>query len=165
MVVCGSRLKSSVPLAKLVVLLAAVLLGSLIAGCSDGRPRRVPVSGTVLIDGKPLTTGFIRVIPENARAAVGQIDAQGHFVLTTFDPADGCVPGTHRVEVVAYEKTASGATRTLVPEKYKDATTSDLTVTIDGPTDALVVQLTWGGQQPTETRAETQGDFDPSKLQ
>jgi hypothetical protein len=144
----------------LAILLVATLAS---VGCSDGRPKRVPVSGTVLIDGKPLTTGFIRVCPDHARPAVGQLDAQGRFTLTTFDSNDGCVVGTHRVEVVAYEKTASGV-RLLAPEKYKDMATSGLTVNVNGPTDSLLLNLTWEGQQSTEVRAETQGDADPTKL-
>jgi hypothetical protein len=148
-------------LAGLAVLLALLPLA---AGCSD-RPTRVKVSGQVLIDGTPVTRGTIRVIPEKARAAMSDIDAQGHFVLMTFDPGDGCVVGSHRVEVVAFDHPAPGQTRLLVPEKYNNQATSGLTVTIDGPTDKLRLDLTWAGETKKIEKAATGGDFDPSKLQ
>ncbi len=83
------------PSCTFVVTVAASLLCG-IAGCRDGRPRRVPVSGQVLIDGQPLTVGTIRVIPTDARAATGRIDAAGRFSLMTFDKDDGCVPRNPR---------------------------------------------------------------------
>ena len=54
-----------------VVVAAAGLFAGMI-GC-DARPRRVPVAGKVLIDGKPLTTGFIMVVPHEGRAATGAV--------------------------------------------------------------------------------------------
>ncbi len=146
---------------RLLWLLVAALL---LSGCSDGRPRRVPVSGLVTIDGKPLKAGFVRVIPDDARPSTGQIDAEGRFRLTTFDQLDGCVTGTHRVEVVAFDTVSPTALRWLAPPKYRDSTTSGLTATIDGPTDSLAIELSWDGGKPFVERHETSGDVDPSKL-
>ena len=142
----------------------AALLAALLGGCGDGRPRRVPVAGRVLIDGKPLAKGFIRVVPEKSRAATGAIDRDGRFRLTTFEPNDGCVPGDHRVEVVAYETVSLSAIRWLVPKKYQKADTSEIVVTIDGPADDLLIKLTWAGGKPYIERLETAGDSDPNKL-
>ena len=136
---------------------------TVVAGCSD-RPRRVPVSGQVTIDGAPVTRGVVRVIPPDARAAMGDIDAQGRFTLTTFDPGDGCVVGTHRVEVVAFDHPTPGQTRLLVPEKYNNQAKSGLVLTITGPTDKVHLDLTWGNEKVKIERAETGGDFDPAKL-
>ena len=74
-----------------------------ISGCGDGRPVRVPVAGQVLIDGHPLTHGYVRFAPANSRASTGQLDARGHFTLTCFEPGDGAVIGTHKVSVMAQE--------------------------------------------------------------
>ena len=49
--------------------LAVVFLA--LAGCGDGGPKIVPVSGIVLIDGQPLTYGHVQVIPEGWRPASG----------------------------------------------------------------------------------------------
>ena len=36
----------------------------------------------------------------------------------------------------------------MPPKKYSDAGSSGLTLTIDGPTDAAKIQLTWEGGHP-----------------
>ncbi len=145
-------------------LLAGLLTCGLPAGCGDGRPRRVPASGKVLIDGQPLGSGFVRVVPLDARAATGAIDAEGNFRLTTFDKDDGCVPGVHRVEVIAYQTVSPTAIRWLVPKKYQKASTSGLTVTIDQPSDSLLLELNWEGGEPFVERSEATGDVDPADL-
>ena len=129
-------------------------------GCSGG-PRIVPVSGRVLIDGKPLTTGYVRVIPENARAAGGSIDSDGRFILTTDRDGDGCVVGKHAVSITAMRPESPTRTVPLVPLKYQDASTSKLTVEITGPTKDLTLELTWGGEQPIVIETENSGDVPP----
>jgi hypothetical protein len=136
----------------------------LLAGCGDGRPRRVPVSGQVLIDGKPVTTGFVRLVPENDRVATGDIDSQGRFRLTKFDVGDGCVIGTHKVEVISFETLSPVAIRWLVPKEYRDASTSDVTATIDGPTDDLKIELSWKGGRPFVEQSVAPGDADPAAI-
>jgi len=136
---------------------------ALLPGCGEGRPTCVPAAGQVLIDGQPLVAGQIRVIPTDARAASGKIDQQGRFTLTTFEQGDGCVPGTHAVEITAVQTTADRMVQ-LVPQKYGRADTSGLSVTVDGPTDALVIKLTWEGERPAAGQTESAGDADPAKL-
>jgi hypothetical protein len=126
--------------------LAACMLVTV--GCSDGRPTRVPVSGTVLIDGKPLTKGSIQVIPTGQRPAGGSIGPDGRFMLSCYEINDGVVPGTHAVTVQATEHISERETRWLTPKKYGNAQSSGLTVTIEGPTDDLKIELTWDGKQP-----------------
>jgi hypothetical protein len=143
-----------------------VLLVGLVAstGC-DGRRGCVPVSGSVLLDGKPIHGGTIRFVPAKNRRAEGEIDAQGQFVLTTFERGDGCVRGEHAVEVLGAEKLSNKQIRYLVPLKYQQASTSGVTVNIDGPTDHLVIDLKSGGAPPPVVPdARTDGDSDPAKL-
>ena len=136
-----------------------------LAGCGAGQPKPVPVAGTVLIDGKPLTSGNIRIIPANFRAATGQIDEQGRFRLTTLQEGDGCVPGTHEVEVVSTKSVRHGELLWLTPEKYRDPQRSGLKVTIDGPDENLVINLSWDGAKPTVEKIDTtSGDFDPRSI-
>ena len=144
-------------------LLPLLLLG-LLAGCGPWRPKRVPVAGKVLIDKQPLTSGFVRLVPADNRCATGRIDKQGRFKLTTFDGEDGSVLGIHQVEVIAIEQVSSAVVHSLIPEKYGRRDTSGLTATIDGPTDSLLIELTWEGEEPTERRSETAGDADTSEL-
>lgn len=126
-------------------------------GC-DGRPQRVPVAGQVLIDGQPLTTGFVRVIPEGARPAVGPIGKDGRFQLTTFEGEDGCVLGQHPVEIVAQQAQGYTTIKWLTPRKYQDATTSGLTVDVQEPITDWKIELSWNGEQPYIEQTYTAGD-------
>ncbi len=127
------------------VVFAGVLCATL-AGCDEQLPIRVPVSGTVLIDGKPLTSGRIQFVPEDGRAALSPIDKEGRFTLTTFDLGDGCIQGTHRIAVYAFEDLNPTTRRWDAPRQYIDVKTSGLKQEINGPTDSLEIQLTWGGK-------------------
>lgn len=118
------------------------------AGCGDGRPKRVPVSGQVLIDGVPLKHGTIQVIPEGDRAAFGKINSDGMFELTTFEEKDGCVLGKHKVAVIANETIDAKSQRWHAPKKYADPTESNLTVEITDAPKPLVIELSWDGGEP-----------------
>lgn len=131
----------------------------LLAGC-DSRPKRVPVSGTVYIDGQPLKGGHIRVIPSSARSAQAMIDSEGRFTLYTFDPGDGVVPGEHPVEIAAAEDVPGGK-RWLIPKKYASYSTSGVTIKIDKPTKDLRIDLTWEGETPVVEAVDTSGDAPP----
>lgn len=126
------------------ILFAAALSA---AGCDSG-PKVVPVSGTVLIDGQPLTKGSVQVMPEGSRAAAGAIGPDGRFTLTTTDDGDGCLTGTHAARVIGNENVGPTNTRWLAPKKYASPDDSGLTVTITGPTTDLKIELTWAGGKP-----------------
>lgn len=124
-------------------LLCAAVMAVILPACGPARPAVVPVSGRVLMNGQPLTGvgGFVRVEPVGARAATAAIDKEtGGFSLTTFERNDGCVTGTHPVAVVA-NVTVGGRLLSLIPEKYADAATSGITVTVDGATADLTIAL------------------------
>lgn len=127
--------------------ICAVTIATL-AGCGDGRPPRVNVSGKVLIDGKPLTTGIVQFVPDDARPAAGKIDSEGRFTLTSYDGGDGVVLGTHRVMVAAKEMISESKQKWLAPPKYADLRSSELSVEITEPTDDLIIELTWDGGKP-----------------
>lgn len=129
--------------------MAACCIGLLLlSGCGDGRPTRVPVSGRVLIDGKPLTFGSIMLVPENGRPSSGNLDEQGRFALSCYGDKDGATRGHHAVRVVAAQPLGGDAVRWLAPQKYADHTTSELAVDIDAPTDSLRIDLTWADTAP-----------------
>jgi hypothetical protein len=138
--------------------IAGFVLGLPAALCGCGGPKLVPVSGKVTIDGQPLTSGYVFVMPKDARAAGGKIDAQGRFTLTTNDDGDGCKPGTHAVTVTARQHLSPTRVKHLIPPKYAQSDTSETTVTIDGPTDELVIALTWAGGKPYVESFDGQGD-------
>jgi hypothetical protein len=113
-------------------------------GCSDGRPTRVPVSGTVLIDGKPLKQGNIKFVPSGGRPSAGQIGADGKFVLTCYDGNDGAIPGSHRVQVASNRIISDSKIEWFAPPSYADFRTSGVEVQIDEPTDDMRIELSWG---------------------
>ena len=128
--------------------IATALLWVTFAGCDDGRPTRVPVSGQVLIDGKPLTYGSVQFLPPNARASYGKLDSEGRFSLTCFDSNDGVVPGKVSVVIHAAEPLSDTQTRWHAPKKYADHRTSGLTQDIAESADDLKINITWAGDRP-----------------
>ncbi len=119
-----------------------------LSGCGDSGPAIVPVSGVVMIDGQPLTSGFVMVAPQGQRAASGTIGPDGRFTLTTKKPNDGCYVGTHTVMVTATETINDLSRKWLAPEKYADAAKSGLTLTITEATENAKLELTWAGGKP-----------------
>jgi hypothetical protein len=135
--------------ARLVVaLLVCGVFTAATIGCGSRMPERVTVSGQVMIDGKPLTCGSISLVPKDARPSTGAIDEHGRFTLTCYGGKDGAIKGHHAVRVVASKPLPGDAIRWLAPPKYADHRTSGLGVDIDGPTDSLRIDLTWGGGAP-----------------
>lgn len=129
------------------ILTLSVMLIAL-TGCGDGRPTRVPVSGTVLIDGKPLTHGRVRFIPTGARMSEGTIDENGRFVLGCFEKDDGAVVGEHRVVVDGSQSINNYTTRWHAPKKYTEPNQSGLQQVITEPTDSVIIELSWNGGAP-----------------
>jgi len=129
-------------------LIAAFLSTCLCAGCGDGRPKVVPVSGQVLIDGEPLTHGFVRFAPPDSRVAIGRLDKDGHFRLTSFESGDGAVTGQHRIAIKSHEPVAgSNKIKWHAPRKYSNYSSSGLTQEITKATDSIVIELTWGDRK------------------
>ncbi len=113
----------------------------LLPGC--GETQRVPVSGRVLIDGKPLRSGTVRFLPDAGPASAAMLDEQGRFTLLCYAGGEGAVVGSHRIEVAAGEVVGESDAKWHAPPKYADFRTSGLAVDITGPTDDLVLELTW----------------------
>jgi hypothetical protein len=89
----------------------------------------------------------VRFTPAGGRPATGTIEPDGSFQLTTFEPGDGVVIGTHTVTVHSTDELSPTLFRWNVPKKYQQAATSGLTQTIDGPSDSVSIELTWGGEK------------------
>jgi hypothetical protein len=127
------------------------LLAVILLGCGE-QPVRYPVEGQVLIDGEPLSSGFIRFVPDTGRPSTGEIHIDGTFTLreaslSSNPPPKGIPPGKYRVAVAAAHviDEDAGEVEWLVPSKYADFRTSEISVEIEGPEDELVLDLTWKG--------------------
>jgi len=94
---------------------AAVLMAFAVtfAGCGRaGRPKTVPVSGKVLVNGKAvegvsLSFHTVGATPENSIPSIARSRADGTFAVSSFLPNDGMPPGEYVVTVAwpeRYEK-------------------------------------------------------------
>lgn len=130
-------------------------------GAGGDRPEMARVDGTITYNGEPVTTGTVTLIPvegekggESDLPAIGEIDTDGSFELTTFDTGDGAVLGQHKVIVVAKPKPEgtpendlfmggvipsqlpediakrAEESKPLVPEKYSDPEKTPLRYTV-----------------------------------
>jgi hypothetical protein len=128
-----------------ILFVAVVLIG----GCSGGA-KTANVSGTVMLDGKPLANAHVVFQPvatggkQNVgMGSYGVTDANGSFALRLVDSDQpGAVVGTHRVEI----NTKSGADddrdpkirppQRVLPAKYNRETTLQFKVEPGGSTAA-----------------------------
>ena len=78
-------------------LVAALLL---LAGCGSSGPAMVKVSGTVMLDDKPVDGASVMFVPiATGRPAQGKTDADGKFTLETEKPGDGAQVGEYNVAI------------------------------------------------------------------
>ena len=123
----------------------ASILAFAVVGC--GGSRTSPVSGVVLLDGKPLAGASVQFIPQGTgRDATGETDSSGQFAMSTFQARDGVIPGTYKVVIApptgvadtaqyasaedamsAAPKAAKKAAGPAFPEKYSRADQTPLT--------------------------------------
>jgi len=69
-----------------------------LAGCGGG--RTTPVSGVVLLDGKPVAAAAVQFVAQGkGRDATGETDKSGQFVMSTYQPQDGVLPGSYKVVI------------------------------------------------------------------
>lgn len=131
------------PASLALVVVAAIFL----IGCG---PRTVPVSGKVSIknDSTPDKLKGYGVMLEMAEpgpdgktvSAMGEVDAEGKFVLGTHGSSDGVYPGKYRVAITPSSEFAEGAVPPkVIDPKYHSLQTSGLEATID----AKPTELSW----------------------
>jgi hypothetical protein len=130
-----------------------VLLSLVAVGC--GRPAHeletAPVRGQVTLDGAPLPSGYVVVPTARGRMASGAIQADGTFVLSTYEEGDGVQIGTHPVVVneVPPDEFANvpPERRVRIPTRYARAGTSGLSIdVISGEDNFKELKLTSGDQ-------------------
>jgi hypothetical protein len=124
-------------------ILGAVALSSL-AGC--GGVRRIPVAGTVTLDGKPFTGGFLVFSPDNSKGNVHRINCRGRIKdgqyeletngVTPSESGDGVPLGWYKVTFFILEE--STKKHPLAPlnvnSKFMDADKTPLSVEVkDNP--------------------------------
>src|SRR5262245_27174060 len=85
-----------------------LLLVLLCVGC--GSRKTSPVEGVVLMDGKPVVGASVQFVPQGkGRDATGETDKSGQFVMSTYQPRDGVLPGSYKVVISPPTGTADTA--------------------------------------------------------
>jgi hypothetical protein len=117
------------------------------AGCAgDTGPPLAPVSGTLLVDGRPIAGVSVMFVPDNRKgtsgpASVGVTGADGAFTLTAPGNRPGAIVGHHKVTAAcpfdpAGGSSASGVaadasgTRCSIPTTYGDPVLTPLEVEV-----------------------------------
>ena len=116
-----------------------------LAGC-DSHPKVASISGTILLDGKPLVGASVNTqpisTPSNPKpgpGSFGKTDTQGRYSLELVDPpVAGAVLGEHRVTITRVESQGDDEDESAVvskgapwPTRYSDGSLR-LTVTKEG---------------------------------
>ena len=137
----------------------------LLVGCSKGpdkskshRPKTVIAQGIITHKGMPLADALIVFVPEgDGIAASAYSSDNGGFSMMAFSPEKGAVPGAYTVTVSKMEQieespanesshdapiVKSGKPKSLIPIKYSQTKTSNLTAQIPPEgSEALKIEL------------------------
>ena len=125
-----------------------------LAGCGSKRLPVAPVEGTVLYQGKPLTSGSVTFLSASGPVAVGEIRNDGAFRLSTYAGGDGAVLGAHQVaissfrEPTAEEKAKAAGTENgaqpvpSIPQRYLNPATSKLIAEVKAKNEPFRFELT-----------------------
>jgi hypothetical protein len=141
-------------------------------GVAD-RPALIPVSGSVLLGGKPVEGATVNFMaPKAPRTASGVTDKDGKFTLSMFEPGDGTMAGENIITVLKIDPASMPAApasnipsndpmalanmasqqqnkkdsgpKYLVPQRYSDEKTTPLKENISPGQQPIVLQLTEG---------------------
>jgi len=125
-----------------------LLLAIVITGCSGSRDKSKElnlhaISGTVTLDGSPVSTGGLRLTPSPSaprlRTVSGVIDSSGAYALTTYADQDGAAAGEYEVSYSNIRQLDMDPGNLMEPV---DSPIAPLTVTIpDHDTDGLAIEL------------------------
>lgn len=118
-------------------LVAVILLA--LSGCGGSVAKTVPVKGVVTLAGgawpAPATIQFTPLSAADGfplRPASGNVQLDGTFKVTSFEPGDGLLPGKYEVSVECWKSqpqmspTGGGMIdgQSAVPDKYRSGKTS-----------------------------------------
>lgn len=136
-----------------------VVLGLFIAAGCSGRgpnlPPQYPVSGTISMDGKPLSGAGIMFLPRGetrGTGAFGMADAAGKYILKTDHGGAGAPEGEYAVTIsrvvnrdgtpyVPKPDVAEAGERESLPGMYSDSMKTVLTATVPKGGDTINFEL------------------------
>jgi len=113
-------------------------------GLKRTRLPTYPVAGQAFFDGTPMPGAIVLLTPKGKGArAVGVVQPDGSFMLSSYAANDGAAAGEYDVTVGWREKLRDGTPGpSLLPERYGKTATSGLKATIAAGKNDLVLELT-----------------------
>jgi len=121
-------------------LVLALLMAPALAGGCSRRPTPVPVQGRITYGGSDWPRGgrlyFVAEPTAGAltKPGLADFDIDGHFVVTTFQPGDGLLPGEYRVNVECWEVPPSMDSvqrpKSYLPEQFRSGATSGFKILV-----------------------------------
>jgi hypothetical protein len=136
----------------LILLFALAVITTTAPGCNKSIHTLTPVTGKVTYRGKPVPLGTVFFQPERGQPAMGDIQPDGTFRMTTPGEGDGAAVGKNLVYIISRGgenaskeslRDALPTGRSLVPEKYFSCDPSGLTVDVQpGVNQPVVFNLT-----------------------
>ena len=97
--------------------LAACGASFLLGGCGDG-VRLGDVTGTILLDGRPLPGALVTFEPERGRLSAGQTDESGRYLLRYDSGRQGAVVGGHTARITAQTTDDGSSAAVPIPSRY-----------------------------------------------
>lgn len=133
--------------------LIAIGIGAilLLGGCSKGPVNKpvFPVSGQVVLDGKPVPYASITLFAQNVDGATERpnavADKNGKFSLTTYSRDDGAPAGNYVAVVEARKQIVKNGDSDFgdnyLPARYGNAQSSDLKIEVRPEPNELALKL------------------------
>lgn len=134
-------------------------------GCGKQAFETAYVSGTVVVNGEPVSGGSIIFTPTAkgedtlaGKSAMGYIEADGSFVLSTYGTSDGAVVGSHKVTVRGAEGPPPEGERE--GPGPKDVGTTDAIFEVKSGSNKFEVRLNPPAEKPKKRRRNDDEDDD-----
>lgn len=148
---CPSFSCSSRPTARIFGVIGVVASSALLMGCGGSDFSTADVSGTVTLNGQPVTGGTIMLTPIATgdsklpgKGAAGRVQKDGSFVLTTYEEGDGAIIGKHSLSYIpptATEGAANAKPGTVFKSPYSGVKPKKPEVEITSGDNTLTVEL------------------------
>lgn len=123
-----------------------LFLLAILTGCGGPEhPDVGEVSGTVMLDDKPLAEAKIMFQPPNGRASTGTTDTNGKYSLVYLDGVSGAMIGTNKVMITTRVDGEDGQpplVKEKLPPRYHSRT--ELTADVKAGSNTFDFKLTSG---------------------
>ena len=120
-----------------------------LCGCRQSNSNLGTVTGTVTIDGEPISHAIVSFKPTDGRSSIGLTDADGVYTLGYVRNQQGALIGNHKVVVQtdiaekseldeeAGDANSPGPRKEMLPKKYCDWAATELTATVESGANTI----------------------------